>query len=179
MQKVITYYYTCDNDDDGFGNSSDFDDDNDGIPDTLETRSPVAKNYQGDTDGDGIPNYSDPDQADWVDSDNNGVHDLYDIDGDRIPDALDLDSDNDGIPDVTKAGGTAGSDGRISGFTDTSPADGTHRSPCRNATTLPDSDGDGLPDYRDRRLRRRRHTRCNRGRSSTASTDGRLAASQM
>ena len=147
--EVITYYYTCDNDNDGIGNFTDFDDDNDGIPDTLESRSTVAKNYAGDTDGDGIPNYLDPDQADWIDSDNNGVNDLYDIDGDRIPDALDLDSDNDGIPDVTEAGGIAGSNGRISGFTDTSPQDGTHDPLAANPLPFPDSDGDGLPNFRD------------------------------
>ncbi|MFD0992436.1 T9SS type B sorting domain-containing protein, partial [Tenacibaculum geojense] len=55
-----------------------------------------------DTDGDLIPDYLD------VDDDNDGIPDVaegnVDTDGDGIPDSLDLDSDNDGILDVDEGG---------------------------------------------------------------------------
>ena len=61
-----------------------------------------------DTDGDGVPNAND------IDDDNDGILDdteggaLADFDGDGIPNSLDLDSDNDGIPDNIEAQTTAG-----------------------------------------------------------------------
>ena len=61
-----------------------------------------------DTDGDGIPNYLDPD------SDGDGISDAEekgpdgadprDTDGDTIPDYLDSDSDGDGISDKAEKG---------------------------------------------------------------------------
>ena len=55
-----------------------------------------------DIDGDGIPNNVD------IDNDNDGISDVDegngDSDGDGIPDYLDLDSDNDGIYDIVESG---------------------------------------------------------------------------
>ena len=76
---------------------------------------------------------------------------MYDFDYDGIPDAIDLDSDNDGIPDVEEAGGTAATGtGRIASFSDVSPVDGYSDALVGSPLPRPDSDGDGLPDYRDR-----------------------------
>src|SRR5690606_26585779 len=66
-----------------------------------------------DTDGDGVPNRID------LDDDNDGVPDLVegdgDADGDGIPNSIDLDSDNDGISDAIESG---------LGCADNNPADG-------------------------------------------------------
>ncbi len=107
----VDYRATDDTDGDGVVDSVDLDDDNDGIPDTVEGVS--------DTDGDGVP------------------------------DARDRDSDNDGIPDVTEAGGTdADGDGVIDGFTDANN-DGLHDPLAATPLPVPDTDGDGKPNYLD------------------------------
>jgi len=73
---------------------------------------------QNDIDGDGAPDHLD------LDGDNDGIPDSVegtaDTDGDGIQDYLDLDSDNDGITDSVEAGFVdADGDGVIDGFTDT------------------------------------------------------------
>jgi gliding motility-associated-like protein len=164
-----------DTDGDGISNVNDLDDDNDGIPDTLEA--------SGDTDGDGIPDTLDLDsdndgipdvtEAGGTDLDGDGIIDGFtdtngdglddntaanplpngDTDGDGLPDAIDLDSDNDGIPDVTEAGGTdLNGDGIIDGYVDTD-GDGLSDNvdPNNGGTPLPnpDTDGDGVNDVLD------------------------------
>jgi uncharacterized repeat protein (TIGR01451 family) len=112
----------ADKDKDGIINQYDLDSDNDGIPDTVES-------YGVDTNGDGIiDNYVDTDNDGFsqnVDANNTGVNGsnvglgAQDLDGDGIPNYLDLDSDNDGIPDIREALGTdSNNDGMIDGFTD-------------------------------------------------------------
>ena len=88
-----------DNDNDGVTNINDLDDDNDGIPDTVEYNGldPLA-----DDDNDSIPNYRDTDFG--VDNNNDGIVDLFDFDSDGVPNHFDLDSDNDGIADIIEAG---------------------------------------------------------------------------
>lgn len=128
---------TDDSDGDGVNDLDDLDDDNDGIPDSLEG------DRSFDTDSDGIPDSLD------LDSDNDGINDvleaghadsdgdgdgrvdgaaganglsdsveesadsgtinytLRDTDGDNVPDVRDLDSDNDGIADVVENGNAA------------------------------------------------------------------------
>ena len=158
-------------DNDGIFDVVDLDDDNDGIPDTIEgTR---------DTDGDGHPDSRD------LDSDNDGVYDiieaggddtdndgkvdnfresdanglsddlqiapfdLVDTDRDRIPDFRDLDSDNDGIPDVIESGGVDdNNNGRIDNFTDAN-GDGADDVSQMRSTAERDSDGDGVPNRLD------------------------------
>ena len=117
----------------------------------------------GDTDGDGIPDYLDED------SDNDGIADIaeagdewvgsapVDSDGDGTPDYLDLDSDGDGIPDAAETGDDPESprdtdgDG-IPDFLDTdTDDDGISDSEEWGDGMLPvDTDGDGIPDYVDR-----------------------------
>jgi gliding motility-associated-like protein len=89
-----------------------------------------------DFDGDGLPDYRDPD------SDNDGISDGYecydyknglidlpclDTDGDGIPDIFDNDSDNDGLSD-------------------------TQECPAGNNPECPDSSGNGVDDFRDPNL---------------------------
>ena len=111
-----------DADKDGIINMLDLDSDNDGIPDVAEAGGVDANgdgkidNYS-DTDGDGL--------SQNVDTNNSGPYNsgiglgLSDIDGDGVPNFIDLDSDNDGIPDVREVGGAdANNDGKIDGFAD-------------------------------------------------------------
>lgn len=81
-------------------------DDNDGIPAELEDINNNGNLEDDDSDGDGLPNYIDPDDdGDNVltrdeDPDPNGdenLSDALDTDGDTIPDYLDEDDDGDGV----------------------------------------------------------------------------------
>ncbi|MCF6347986.1 MAG: gliding motility-associated C-terminal domain-containing protein, partial [Flavobacteriaceae bacterium] len=121
----------------------DLDSDNDGITDVTEAGG-IDANGDGIIDG-------------FTDADGNGLDDATettplanpDTDGDGVDDRLDLDSDNDGITDVTEAGGIdADGDGIIDGFTD---ADGNGLDDATEATPLsdPDTDGDGIPNRLD------------------------------
>lgn len=133
----------------------DIDDDNDGIPDYVESNGADAF---GDDDLDGIPNFSDASYAGFVDVNSDGINDHFDADLDAIPNQFDLDSDNDGIPDVVEAGGVdQDGDGRIDNFTDTDndglsqnvDANNTGQPGSGNGLGLPDLDGDGIPNYID------------------------------
>ncbi len=133
----------------------DIDDDNDGIPDYVESNGADAF---ADDDSDGIPNFTDSSYPLFTDSNNDGVNDRFDTDLDGIPNQLDLDSDNDGIPDVVEAGGVdANGDGRIDNYTDTDndglsqnvDANNTGQPGSGNGLGLPDTDGDGIPNYID------------------------------
>ena len=174
---------TLDTDGDGISDDVDLDSDNDGILDTVEGT--------GDTDGDGIPDYLDldsdndgiPDIAEaggtdtdgdgqvdnFTDANNDGMDDILaanpllneDADGDGIPNRLDLDSDNDGTPDVAENGGTdTNGDGILDGYVDVDgdgfndlvdTDDNTQVGTGDGGTALivPDTDGDTNPDYLD------------------------------
>ena len=126
-----------------------------------------------DSDGDGIRNQDDQDDDNdgildrdegGVDNDGDGFHDnnSVDTDGDGTPDVLDLDSDNDGILDNMEArlsrstvmsldqvpngaidiAFSVGNNG-IADVIETSPDSG------QLVESLPDTDGDGTPDFRD------------------------------
>ncbi len=172
--------------------SCDIDKDRDGIPDYVESYTfPAAltnafnvaypgykdnnndyinDDFQadGDSDNDGIPNYLDTTFPGRIDSNGDGKDDRFDTDLDGIINMLDLDSDNDGIPDVVEAGGVdANGDGRLDSFTDTD-GDGLSQNLDANNTGAAnsglglgalnldndsrpnaidlDSDGDGIPD---------------------------------
>ncbi|HWR32904.1 MAG TPA: T9SS type A sorting domain-containing protein, partial [Chitinophagaceae bacterium] len=133
----------------------DIDDDDDGIPDNVESG---GVDPLDDDDLDGIPNYRDTDYPGFVDSNLDGVNDNFDRDLDGIINELDFDSDNDGIPDVTEAGGVdTNGDGKIDNYSD-SDNDGFSQNVDANASgkdfsgnglNLPDLDGDGVPNYFD------------------------------
>jgi uncharacterized repeat protein (TIGR01451 family) len=121
-----------DTDLDGKINMLDIDSDNDGIPDVVEA-------YGADTNGDGkIDNYIDADGdglSDNVDSRiftadgayNTGIGlGLPNLDGEAAPNFIDLDSDNDGIPDIVEAGAPdINNNGKVDGFADIN-GDGIH-----------------------------------------------------
>ena len=158
----------ADSDDDGIVDRLDLDADNDGIPDVTEAGGP-------DADGDGtIDAFVDADNdgfADSVDSDDDTILGIADggtplanpdTDNDGVDDRIDVDSDNDGITDVTEAGGTdADGDGRIDGFVDADTDgftdnidtdDNTTPAPLDGSGTAlprPDFDSDGQPNYLD------------------------------
>ncbi|MBL4708677.1 MAG: hypothetical protein JKY48_09595, partial [Flavobacteriales bacterium] len=138
---------SADNDGDGIRNHLDLDSDNDGIADVVEAGGTDvngdgrADDYvDADADGfndvvDGDPtnalvtgsdasgaNTSDALTLTGADTDNDGVPNSRpndDLDGDGVFNYLDLDSDDDGILDITEAGGTdTDTDGREDSFVD-------------------------------------------------------------
>ena len=146
--------------------TTDIDLDNDGIKNTDEDGdtgySPV-----GDEDGDDVPNFQDDSDVtlgfpSFIDANNDGINDWYDTDIDGVPDFVDPDADNDGIPDIVEAGGIdTNGDGRADDLTDTD-GDGLvdfydsncSIGSCTMATTgtdIPneDTDGDGVMNYLD------------------------------
>lgn len=154
-----------DTDGDGVANYLDLDSDDDTLADSFEG--------DRDTDGDGAPDALD------LDADNDGLLDAfesvrsqrapreastsglllddeptlqtsaYDRDGDGLPDHRDLDSDNDSITDAVEADGfDADSDGRSDDFTDAN-GNGWDDAVEASPLTPPDTDSDGLPDFRD------------------------------
>lgn len=161
-----------DNDGDGLPNYQDLDSDNDGIPDVIEFG---LGGY--DTNGDGKVtslelNSGGPD----LDVNNDGAISpsefaggiLPDANGDGLANYLDLDSDNDGITDTDESGlsSHAGSDNLISSAEgagiddgDFVPPPGTDSSDVTggafdnnlvlNLDEIPDSDGDGIPNFLD------------------------------
>jgi uncharacterized repeat protein (TIGR01451 family) len=114
--------------------------------------------YGADADNDGILNFYDTDFAGYVDTNGDFVNDNADRDLDGIPNQFDLDSDNDGIPDVVEAYGVdANGDGIIDNFTDTD-SDGLSQNVDANNTGVTgsgnglgvlDFDGDGIANYLD------------------------------
>jgi hypothetical protein len=154
-------YATISSDVDGDGNinSLDFDSDNDGIPDIIEAGNATVASY--DTNGNGTIEVSEGFVDDGVlanSTEDNGLDDRIEnllgspdtgvtpvnTDADGLADVLDLDSDNDAIPDNIEAQSTAGYIPPNSTFNgngvDTAYATGL--SPI-------DSDFDGTPDYLD------------------------------
>ena len=97
-----------DTDGDEIGNDCDDDDDNDGVPDSLDA-FPISASESIDTDGDGIGDNADPD------ADNDGILDISDncivtinidqadLDGDGIGDVCDPDADGDGYTSFNEA----------------------------------------------------------------------------
>ena len=160
-----------DSDNDGIPDRKELDSDNDGIYDLVEAGG-TDNNSDGlvdgltdndndgfddtivitplpvnDTDLDGVPDYRD------LDSDNDGLPDVsegaVDTDLDGVPDYHDLDSDNDGIPDITEAGGVdIDGDARIDNPVD-SNGDGIDDATAATPLADSDSDVDNIPDRRE------------------------------
>lgn len=147
-----------DTDGDGIPDYLDIDSDDDGIPDNIEAQEtigyipPSGDDLNGnglddayenggnlglipvDTDGDGIPDYVDEDSDD-----------------DGVPDSTEgHDFDQDGYPDVTFIGSDKDNDGLDDGYEGGTQIDSDVNDEIDDPTTdLPDTDSDGIPDYRD------------------------------
>ena len=139
--EVEDYSFPIEQDSDGdeIPNSEDLDNDNDGIPDTVE-------GLTLDTDSDGFLNYLD------VDSDADGIPDYAEAgpdanspkntDGDSLPDYLDTDSNNDGTPDSAGIAGDSDGDGITDALEGAGDSDGDG---ILNINDI-DSDNDLIPD---------------------------------
>ena len=147
---VIVNSFT-DTDNDGVANNEDLDDDNDTIPDILESNGldPLS-----DDDADFLPNYRDLDFGD--DTNGDGIVDLFDFDNDGVPNHFDLDSDNDGILDIVELGNGSfdtNFNGRTNNPVDINGLDNTIESDdSLNAIityTIPNTDSIGNPNYLD------------------------------
>ncbi|WP_240467658.1 gliding motility-associated C-terminal domain-containing protein [Flagellimonas sp. HSM57] len=147
-----------DTDRDGIPDYLDIDSDNDGIPDNVEAQ--LTSGYISPS---------------LLDTNANGVDDAYenngdvgliplDSDGDGIPDYVDLDSDDDavpdsieghdfnedGIPDVVFIGSDKDNDGLDDGYEGSVVIDIDVNDEIDDpATYLPDTDANGIPNYRD------------------------------
>ena len=163
-------------DEDGDGRIDNFTDNNsNGIHDAFET-SPVVI---PDTDNDNVPDYLDSDSDQdgvpdlvemrgtdqnndayidaFVDANGDGLDDsllvaptqIVDSDGDGIGDHLELDSDNDGISDLSETGGVdADGDGVVDSLLDTD-SDGIPDAVDVDVTGGIDADQDGIADFAD------------------------------
>ncbi len=130
---TITYYQLTDTDGDGIPNSKDLDSDNDGISDLQESWFASA---WLDANNDGTIDLSEATSfSGWLATDFGSWGtipvDSFNTSGDNTPDYLDLDSDDDGIPDATEA-----------------RASNQYLSYSATGATL-DSDNDGILDMYD------------------------------
>ncbi|WP_424964244.1 T9SS type A sorting domain-containing protein [Ekhidna sp.] len=151
-----------DSDYDEILNIADTDDNNNGIADIVETG---GLDPDVDSDNDKIPDFRDPDLVNHGtfgnDINGDGIDDNYDLDLDGIPDHLDKDTDNDGIPDAVEANGgflasNMDEDGAFPpaySLANDSDGDGivddVDTSTGGVAFANPDTDGDGIDDFRD------------------------------
>ncbi len=158
----ISVEVLCDTDNDGLVNSLDLDSDDDGIYDIIEVgNAALDANHDGMVDNpvgnNGLDNTLE---------NNDGVsattsYDIPNTDGTGNDDYMDIDSDDDGIPDVVEAGGTdEDNDGHVDYPVSGNPIsmnDADHDGlsdeydPTENGQMIPyfDSDGDGLVNVID------------------------------
>ncbi len=156
-------FEVADRDDDSVVDALDPDDDNDGVLD-IDEGATTGLDPSADHDMDGTPNYADETVPGFIDANNDGVDDRVDRDLDSVPNQLDLDSDNDGIPDLVENATAAQADaldanrdGLPDDMTDTD-ADGVldafdsaPSDPGVSASILPvtDTDDDSIADVYD------------------------------
>jgi len=138
-----------DSDGDGVPDSRDLDSDNDGLLDVFESDGTRANGAGGANARDGRRSGAVPFDETVFDDGEGFVEVPHDRDGDLVPDHRDLDSDNDAITDAIEAGGEdANGDGRIDGFRDLN-GNGWDDATEDRPLAAPDTDGDGLFDFRD------------------------------
>ena len=165
------YDAVTDSDGDGIADFRSLDSDNDGLSDHVEGQpgcadlapldglcdgedadddglaDDVDSFEQPDTDGDNVEDFQD------VDSDGDGILDSVegdeDTDGDGVPDYLDLDSDNDGILDLQEGASGCADAQPLDGICDGVDADGDGLADDASGLPAPDTNGDGVADFRD------------------------------
>lgn len=161
---VETIYVIQDTDHDGTPNTTDEDDDGDGVNDT-EDHFPLNKNEQKDTDGDNQGDNTDkdddndevPDEFDDLPLDPN---ETTDTDKDGIGNTTDTDDDGDTLSDTTEEnGGTNPTSPDSDGDTINDQEDAFPLNPSEQLDTDKDSmgnntdiddDNDGIPDEKDK-----------------------------
>lgn len=141
---VVTITISSDYDGDGVSDTDDLDDDNDGILDTVESN---GLDPSADADGDGTPNYQDPD---FCTLNGFSICANLDLDNDGIPNHFDLDSDGDSCNDVLEAGFTdSNADGILAELPTTvdinGQVNGTNQTD--GYTTPVDLDANGTADF--------------------------------
>ena len=143
----------ADTDGDGRIDAADVDSDGDGVPDVIEARFGVRSDVDNDGIDDrfdvDVTGGTDA-NMDGVDD----AVAVLDSDGDGAPDFLDPDADNDGIPDRVEASLDPSADGDGDDIHDVWDADMTMGLDANNdgiddTVVAPDTDGDGVPDYLD------------------------------
>lgn len=148
---IVAVNALTDTDNDGIPNNIDIDDDNDTILDIEESN---GLDPLGDHDSDLIPNYRDTDFG--ADTNNDGIVDSFDFDGDGTPNHLDLDSDNDGIFDIFEVGnadvdtsgnGQTNNPVGFNGLDNTVETDDTENADI--TYVIPNNDNDPNPNYLD------------------------------
>jgi len=152
-----------DTDGDGNPDSQDLDSDNDGITDLAENPDGTGTDANNDGIVDGTSDSDNDGILDSADSDDtvrgSAGSDPTDTDGDGLADAIDLDSDNDGITDLAEnpdgTGTDSNNDGIVDGSADSdgdgilNSADSDDSNAGSPNTTPTDTDGDGLADAID------------------------------
>lgn len=145
-----------DTDGDGIPDSLDIDSDNDGIVDNVESQEEgeYVPPTGGDSDGDGLDDAYDPDNGGAfivpVDTDGDGTTDHLDLDSDddTVPDAIEgHDANHDGIADTTPSGTDGDGDGLDDAY-DTVEGPGQDNA-TGSSSPVQDTDGDGIRDWRD------------------------------
>ncbi|MEL6559411.1 MAG: T9SS type A sorting domain-containing protein [Bacteroidota bacterium] len=137
-------YDVFDQDLDGVPDFRDRDSDNDGLPDIIEvggvdSNGDGEADVSGDVDGDGIPDAVDVDQTGGADNDTDGIDDLFDASESGGPDA-------DGDDIIDSADEDRDGDG-LANVVDADPDNNGIFTTTLNATI--DIDGDGIEDHYD------------------------------
>ena len=167
---TLNYLDNFDNGNSGDSSTTDYTDNNgDGLPDVYDTDGDGVPDFLDlDSDNDGIPDVV---EAGGVDSDRDGKADgtigingvpssasvgltPLNSDGDTIPDYLDIDADNDGIPDNIEGQSTSGyiaPSGTGSGITDinNNGVDDNYETGLILGVVPTNTDGTDNPDYLD------------------------------
>jgi len=148
---------TVDTDGDGVADCLDLDSDNDGITDFIEAIADPGLLRELDVDADhrldsslALGNNGLVDRVETAPDSGESITGFNDTDGDGLVDQNDLDSDNDGIPDVVEAvgGGDVDFNGSLDRFRDID-GDGLDDQLALLPIDIRDTDGDGTLDFRD------------------------------